>query len=79
MLYDTFNLIKENYWSKEKVEKLGDDPYLKYKKLLNKVRTRFELSDLIREMQGEYSTSHSYEIGGDLSNVESFSLAAKLC
>ncbi|WP_048074078.1 S41 family peptidase [Ferroplasma acidarmanus] len=74
MLYETFNLIKENYWSKEKVEELGDAPYLKYKKLLNKVSTRFELSDLIREMQGEYSTSHSYEIGGDLSNVESISV-----
>ncbi len=74
MLYDAFNLIKENYWSKEKAEKLGDTPYLKYKKLLNKISTRFELSDILREMQGEYSTSHSYEIGGDLSYIDSISI-----
>ncbi len=74
MLYDAFNLIKENYWSKQKLEKLGDEPYLKYKKLLNKISTRFELSDLLREMQGEYSTSHSYEIGGDLSYIDSISV-----
>ncbi len=74
MLYDAFNLIKENYWSKQKLEKLGDEPYLKYKKLLNKISTRFELSDLLREMQGEYSTSHSYEIGGDLSYIDSVSI-----
>ncbi len=74
MLYDTFNLIKENYWSKDKFEKLGDEPYIKYKKLLNKISSRFELSDLIREMQGEYSTSHSYEIGGDLLNIDSINI-----
>jgi tricorn protease len=67
MLFDAYNLIRENYWSKEKAEKLGSKPYNKYKKLLGKITARFELSDLIREMQGEYSTSHSYEIGGDLS------------
>ncbi|AGO61667.1 S41 family peptidase [Ferroplasma acidarmanus] len=71
MLYDTFNLIKENFWSKEKLEKLGDEPYFKYKRLLDKISSRFELSDLMREMQGEYSTSHSYEIGGDLTNIDS--------
>ncbi len=74
MLYDTFNLIKENFWSKDKLEKLGDEPYLKYKRLLDIISSRFELSDLMREMQGEYSTSHSYEIGGDLTNIDSVSI-----
>lgn len=71
MLFDTYNLIKENYWSEKKLEKLGNTPYTKYKKLLGKISTRFELSDIMREMQGEYSTSHSYEIGGDLSGINS--------
>ncbi len=74
MLFDAFNLIKENYWSKKKFEILGDAPYFKYKKLLGKISTRFELSDILREMQGEYSTSHSYEIGGDLSNINSIGI-----
>jgi len=38
---------------------------LKYEKLLPRVSTRYELSDLIREMQGELGTSHAYERGGD--------------
>ncbi len=71
MLYDTFKLIQENFWNPEKVSKLGKSPYEKYKRLIPKIGTRFELSDLIRELQGEYETSHSYEIGGDLTDVQS--------
>jgi tricorn protease len=37
----------------------------RYEKLLPKVRTRDELSDVIWEMHGELGTSHAYEIGGD--------------
>jgi tricorn protease len=77
MLFDVFKLIQENYWDSKKVEKLGKMPYEKYKKLIPKIASRFELSDLIREMQGEYSTSHSYEIGGDITDVESIN-AGKL-
>ncbi|AAT43399.1 S41 family peptidase [Picrophilus oshimae] len=71
MLYDAFKLIQENFWNPEKVEALGRKPYEKYAKLIDKIGTRFELSDLIREMQGEYETSHSYEIGGDITDVKS--------
>jgi tricorn protease len=70
MLYDAYRLIKENFWNAEKLKIIGDEPYIKYKKLLYKVTCRFELSDILREMQGEYATSHSYEIGGDLSWIE---------
>ncbi len=34
-------------------------------RVLPRVRTRGELSDLIWEMQGELGTSHAYEYGGD--------------
>ncbi len=71
MLYDTYRLIGENFWSVQKLKVIGNKPYIKYKKLLERVSCRFELSDILREMQGEYGTSHSYEIGGDLSSVES--------
>ena len=71
MLYDAYKLINENFWNKEKLRIMGDEPYIKYKKLLDKLACRFELSDILREMQGEYGTSHSYEIGGDLSGIES--------
>jgi len=71
MLFDAYNLIRENYWNKVKADTMGSKPYEKYKKLLGKITTRFELSDIVREMQGEYSTSHSYEIGGDLTETDS--------
>ena len=71
MLYDAYRLIRENFWSTEKLKILGNKPYIKYKKLLERLSCRFELSDILREMQGEYGTSHSYEIGGDLSAIES--------
>jgi tricorn protease len=37
----------------------------RYAKLLPRIRTRSELSDLMWEMLGELGTSHAYEIGGD--------------
>ncbi|MCO4755055.1 MAG: PDZ domain-containing protein, partial [Bacteriovoracaceae bacterium] len=39
--------------------------YKRYLPLLDKVHTRFELSDLMWEMQGELGTSHAYEGMGD--------------
>ncbi len=74
MLYDAYKLIRENFWSAVKLKKIGDDPYLKYRKILERLSCRFELSDILREMQGEYGTSHSYEIGGDLCTIESKSI-----
>ncbi|HBL16545.1 MAG: hypothetical protein A2X36_07985 [Elusimicrobia bacterium GWA2_69_24] len=37
----------------------------RYRRLLPKLATRSELSDLIWDMQGELGTSHAYELGGD--------------
>ena len=37
----------------------------RYYKLINRVSSRSEFSDLVWEMQGELGTSHCYEFGGD--------------
>ncbi|AHC52323.1 peptidase S41 [Sulfolobus acidocaldarius SUSAZ] len=69
MLFETWKLMKENYWSAEKLQ--GWDSVLgKYEKLLDRVSTRYELSDVLKEMQGETKTSHSYETPYDFETAE---------
>lgn len=70
MFYEAWRLACENHWNPEFVRKRGKDILSKYEILLDRVTTRFELSDIIREMQGEFGTSHSYEMGGDLTSVK---------
>ncbi len=65
MLKETWRLMRENYWKEDLMGKNWEQVLNKYEKLLPRIGTRFELSDLIREMQGEMGTSHSYEIGGE--------------
>jgi len=66
MLYETWMMMKENYWRDNGIQ--WEDIFKKYQLLLEKVSTRAELSDLIWELQGELGTSHSYEYLGDYFN-----------
>jgi len=59
MLRETWKLMKQNYWNEEKL-KDWDKVLPKYEKLLDRISTRFELGDVIQELQGETRTSHSY-------------------
>lgn len=65
MLRETWRLMRENYWREDLSGVDWGGIYERYARLLERVNTRFELSDVIREMQGEMGTSHAYEIGGD--------------
>ncbi|WP_393971178.1 S41 family peptidase [Oxyplasma meridianum] len=69
---EAWTLAVENYWDEKKALAIGEDVYRKYESLLGSISTRFELSEIIREMQGEFGTSHSYEMGGDLCEMEEF-------
>ena len=65
MYEESWRLQREQFWD-EKMS--GIDWQLvhdRYEKLLPRIRTRSEVSDLIWEMQGELGTSHAYEMGGD--------------
>ncbi|TRN04843.1 peptidase [Sulfolobus sp. E1] len=69
MLKETWKLMKQNYWNENKLE--GWNSVLpKYERLLDRISTRYELSDLIQEMQGETKTSHSYEFPYDYDTQE---------
>jgi tricorn protease len=64
MLKETWTLMKENYWS-SKNDISWNNCYEKYDRLLSKICTRAELSDLLWELQGELGTSHAFEFEGD--------------
>ena len=74
MLRETWRLMRENYWREDMLGRDWNAVHGKYSKLLPRVSTRYELSDLIREMQGELGTSHSYEIGGDYDRLEPYQI-----
>lgn len=65
MFEEAWRLQSEHFWDETMS---GVDWRLihdRYALLVERVRTRTELSDLIWEMQGELGTSHAYELGGD--------------
>jgi len=65
MYEEAWRLQQEQFWDETMSSvdwKLVRD---RYAGLLQRVRTRSELSDIIWEMQGELGTSHAYELGGD--------------
>jgi tricorn protease len=65
-IYDEAWLLqKEHFWDKNLSKVEWAKVYKRYLPLLNRVKTRRELSDLLWEMQGELGTSHCYEFGGD--------------
>ena len=66
MFFETWRLMRENYWKEEKISKFWDKVRKKYLPLVDMVSSRYEMSDLLKEMQGETGTSHSYERGGEI-------------
>ena len=56
---------KEFFWTEDLSGVDWKRVYQRYARLLPRIGSRSELSDLIWEMQGELGTSHAYEYGGD--------------
>lgn len=65
MFAETWMLATNFFWKKDFATSNAREIFDRYEPLVNKITTRFELSEILREMQGEYRTSHSYETGGD--------------
>lgn len=79
MLRETWRLMRENYWRQDLKGVNWEEVYARYSPLVDRISTRYELSDVIREMQGEMGTSHAYELGGDLVLAESQPVGALGC
>jgi len=65
MYAEAWRLQREQFWDEAMSGVDWDAVFARYERLLPRIRTRSELSDIIWEMQGELGTSHAYEIGGD--------------
>ena len=65
MYREAWRLQREQFWDAAMSGIDWESVFARYERLVSRVRTRGELSDLIWEMQGELGTSHAYEIGGD--------------
>ncbi len=63
--HEAWLLQKEHFWDHNMSNIHWENVRALYEKLLPKIRTRKEFSDLLWEMQGELGTSHCYESGGD--------------
>ncbi len=66
MYREAWRLQTEHFWVADMSQVDWERVRDRYGALLDRMRTRAELSDLIWEMHGELGTSHAYEIGGDL-------------
>ncbi len=65
MFREAWRLQREFFWNEELSGVDWEKVYARYARLLPRLGSRSELSDLIWEMQGELGTSHAYEYGGD--------------
>jgi tricorn protease len=65
MFREAWRLQRDHYWTPDMAEVDWQSVYQRYFPLIQRVSTRSEFSDLLREMQGELGTSHAYERGGD--------------
>lgn len=65
MYREAWRLQRDHFWTEDMSNVDWERVYKRYLPLLDRVNTRSEVSDVIKEMQGELGTSHAYEIGGD--------------
>jgi tricorn protease len=65
MFREAWRLQTEQFWVEDMSDIDWDRVYDRYHAVLERVRTRTDLSDVIWEMHGELGTSHAYEWGGD--------------
>ncbi len=65
MLREAWRLQRDNFWTADMSGVDWAAVWERYSRLLPRIATRGELSDLMWEMQGELGTSHAYEMGGD--------------
>jgi len=65
MFREAWRLQRDHFWTEHMSDVDWEEIYKRYYRLIDRVATRSEFSDLMWEMQGELGTSHAYELGGD--------------
>ncbi|MBL9029964.1 MAG: PD40 domain-containing protein [Caedimonas sp.] len=70
---EAWRLQRDHFWRENMSNVDWQDVFQRYFKLIPRLSTRGELSDILWEMQGELGTSHAYVMGGDLRQPPSWS------
>lgn len=65
MYREVWRLQRDYFWMPDMSKVDWEAVYHRYIKLLPRITTRSEFSNLMWEMPGELGTSHAYELGGD--------------
>jgi tricorn protease len=65
MFGEAWRLQREQFWVTDMGGVDWQGMLNRYTPLLDRITTRGELSDLIKELQGELGSSHAYELGGE--------------
>lgn len=65
MFREAWRLQRDHFWTEDMSKVDWQRVYERYYPLIERITTRSEFSDLMRDMQGELGTSHTYELGGD--------------
>ena len=63
--FQAWRLQRDFFWVKNMSGINWKKIHERYYKLIDRISSRSEFSDLVWEMQGELGTSHCYEFGGD--------------
>jgi len=72
MYSEAWRLQRDHFWVSNMSNINWKKIYTRYFKLIDKLGSRSEFSDLIWEMQGELGTSHCYEMGGDYKQTRKY-------
>ncbi|HDS09811.1 MAG TPA: peptidase [Firmicutes bacterium] len=65
MFMEAWRLQRDHFWVPDMSDVDWKKVFYRYFKLIDRLGSRSEFSDIMWEMQGELGTSHAYEFGGD--------------
>ena len=69
---EAWALQRDHFYDPDLVQVDWDACLERYLRIVDRVRTREELIDLLWELQGELGTSHAYAMGGDLPSARRY-------
>ncbi len=74
MYKEAWRLQRDHFWTEDMAKVDWKKVYDRYYRLISRVSTRGEFSDVLWEMQGELGTSHAYVMGGDYRHPPRYSV-----
>ncbi len=79
MFLEAWRLQRDHFYDERMAGVDWDGCRARYLPLVDRVRTRDEMEDLLWELQGELGTSHAYAMGGDMPVARNYSVGQLGC